>query len=113
MPDKMIEANVNGKNRPKHQNRLEALGDGAATHHELPDKTAPRLQGRVGQSKNGGARKGKNQNAAARKISKGRKRGRKSYPVVGFADVLLLADGIMKHNAGQPVKRVTLLKQWG
>lgn len=40
-----------------------------------------------------------------------RKRGRKPYPVVAFADVLPLADGIMTHNGGQPVVRETLLKK--
>jgi len=39
-----------------------------------------------------------------------RKRGRKPYPVVAFADVLPLAEGIMKHAGGQPVKRTTLLE---
>lgn len=38
-----------------------------------------------------------------------RKPGRKPYPVVAFADVLELAEGIVAHNAGQPAKRVTLL----
>jgi hypothetical protein len=42
-----------------------------------------------------------------------RKRGPKSYPVVAFADVLPLAEGIMKHNAGQEVLRETLLKTMG
>lgn len=48
-----------------------------------------------------------------RKDKTTRKRGRKSYPVVAFADVLPLAEGIMKHNAGQPVVRETLLRKMG
>lgn len=42
-----------------------------------------------------------------------RKRGRKPYPVVAFADVLPLAEGIWKHNSGQEVVRTTLLAKMG
>jgi hypothetical protein len=38
-----------------------------------------------------------------------RKRGRKPYPIVTFADVLPLAEGIFTHSPDQPVKRITLL----
>lgn len=57
---------------------------------------------------------GRSSASPARRARRGdalRKRGRKSYPVVGFGDVIVLAEGIMKLNAGQPVKRVTLLKK--
>jgi hypothetical protein len=49
----------------------------------------------------------------AAKNNSERKRGRKPYPVVAFADVLPLAEGIMKHAAGQEVKRKTLLETMG
>ena len=42
-----------------------------------------------------------------------RKRGRKTYPVVGIGEVLPLAEAIMKHNTGQPAKRITLLGAMG
>lgn len=42
-----------------------------------------------------------------------RKAGRKPYPVAAFADVMPLAEGIVKHAAGQQVKRTTLLKTMG
>lgn len=51
--------------------------------------------------------------AGGQRANGARKRGRKPYPVVAFADVLPLAEGIMKHNAGQPVLRETLLKKMG
>lgn len=52
---------------------------------------------------------------ARRKASKRsvRKPGRKPYPVVPFSDAITLAEGIMKHNGGQPTKRETLLHKMG
>lgn len=58
----------------------------------------------------GGKKRMKKSAGAARNKGE-RKRGRKPYPVVAFADVLPLAEGIMKHNAGQPVVRETLLRK--
>lgn len=63
------------------------------------------------QAKGGKQRKQKSAGAARAKGE--RKRGRKPYPVVAFADVLPLAEGIMKHAGGQPVKRTTLLETMG
>lgn len=57
-----------------------------------------------------GGKKRKKTSAGAARTNGERKRGRKPYPIVGFADVLELAEGIMAHNAGQPAKRVTLLQ---
>ena len=41
----------------------------------------------------------------------GRRRGRKPYPTLAFEETLKLAQGIMKHAAGHPVRRLTLLQQ--
>lgn len=60
------------------------------------------------QAKSGKKRKKKS--AGAARSNGERKRGRKPYPVVAFAEVLPLAEGIMKHAGGQPVKRTTLLE---
>ncbi len=48
---------------------------------------------------------------AASQSNGGRKRGRKPYPVMTFDEVLPLAQGIMEHAAGHPIKRLTLLKK--
>lgn len=58
-------------------------------------------------------KKGKAKGRSASREKGGRKPGRKSYPVVSFNEVLSLAEGIVKHAAGQPVKRTTLLKTMG
>lgn len=58
-----------------------------------------------------GGKKRKKKNAAGVRVNGERKPGRKPYPIVSLADVLPLAEGIMKHNAGQPVVRETLLKK--
>ncbi len=58
-----------------------------------------------------GGKKRRKKIAGAARANGERKRGRKPYPVVAFADVLPLAEGIMKHNAGQQVVRETLLKK--
>lgn len=41
---------------------------------------------------------------------KERRRGRKPYPVVVFEDALTIPAGIMKHGAGNPVRRLRLLQ---
>lgn len=60
-----------------------------------------------------GGKKRKKKSAGAARTNGERKRGRKPYPVVSFADVLPLAEGIMKYAGGQPVKRTTLLETMG
>ncbi|MFH0982628.1 MAG: hypothetical protein V2A79_13980 [Planctomycetota bacterium] len=41
----------------------------------------------------------------------GRKRGRKPYPTITFDQALSLAQGIIEHAAGHPIKRLTLLEK--
>jgi len=72
---------------------------GAAVHSVKPSAPAKRGKQR------------KNKVTGAARANGERKRGRKPYPVVAFADVMPLAEGIMKHNAGQQVVRETLLKK--
>ncbi len=60
-----------------------------------------------------GGRKRAKKGAKAARANGERKRGRKPYPVVAFADVLPLAEGIWKHNSGQEVVRTTLLTKMG
>lgn len=55
----------------------------------------------------------KKKRAGAITTNGGRKRGRKPYPVVAFADVLPLAEGIWTYNSGKEVVRTTLLSKMG
>jgi hypothetical protein len=94
------------RNRPIVAKTISAKGADAVTTTEAPvvAKVAPAVK--PGMQKKNRRKKTTRSNGSAAET---RKRGRKSYPVVGFADVLELAEGIMRHNAGLPVKRETLL----
>lgn len=56
-----------------------------------------------------GGKKRRRKNAGDARTNGERKRGPKPYPIVTFADVLPLAEGIFTHSPDQPVKRATLL----
>ncbi|GMU82323.1 MAG: hypothetical protein AMXMBFR47_21940 [Planctomycetota bacterium] len=64
-------------------------------------------------SKRPARRKSAQKNPAGTRSVGSRKRGRKPYPIVTFADVLPLAEGIFTHSPDQPVKRATLLSLLG
>jgi hypothetical protein len=45
------------------------------------------------------------------KIVKGRRRGRKPYPVIPFEQALRIGQGIADFGAGHPMRRTTLLEK--
>jgi hypothetical protein len=53
----------------------------------------------------------KQKNSKKKTAASGRLRGPKSYPVQTFEEVLKIGQGIMDKASGQPVKRMTLLKE--
>jgi hypothetical protein len=60
-----------------------------------------------------GRKRRRTKSAGSARTNGERKRGRKPYPIVTFADVLPLAEGIFTHSPNQPVKRATLLRLLG
>jgi hypothetical protein len=60
-----------------------------------------------------GVNKRNGRNARTARTNGARKRGRKPYPIVTFAEVLPLAEGIFRESPSQPVKRETVLRLLG
>lgn len=111
-----METNTIGKQRAtRKQNKTrEQMTTLAATETEVPGAgSSTTTRPRSAHSRRRSRRKRRRSADANGTGTTARKRGRKPYPTVGFADVIPLAEAIMKHNAGQPTKRLTLLDKMG
>lgn len=109
----VAEPKADAAGRSKGRAAARAAAAAATGNAQMPSDTEVPQTGKKGKKKGSRKRRGKAKVKAGGAAASARKPGRKSYPVVGFTDVIVLAEGIMKHNAGQPAKRETLLKTMG